>query len=95
MDQKKQRNRQKKYATQVAKVARDRELRQKRAAAKAGLEQRFLQHGAGVEKRRKWVGPRKFGEWMRALAERELDQAEKIYTAAGSNHRRLRKAAGM
>ena len=74
--QKKQRNRQKKYATQEAKVARDRELRQKRAAAKAGLEERFLQHRAGVEKRRKWVGPRKFGEWMRALAERELDQAE-------------------
>ena len=67
--QKKQRNRQKKYATQEAKVARDRELRQKRAAAKAGLEERFLQHRAGLEKRRQRVGPRKFGEWMREFSD--------------------------
>ena len=75
---KRSRSRQKKYATQALKAARDTELRQKRAAAKADLEERFLAHRARLEKRRKWHGPRKFGEWMRALAEHELEDTARF-----------------
>ena len=74
--QKRTRNRQKKYGTQELKKARDTELRRTRAAAKVGLEERFLEHRARLEKRKEWRGPRKFGGWMRGLAERELEQAD-------------------
>ena len=78
------RNRPKKYDTQELKTTRDKEMRQKRAAAKAGLEERFLTLRASLEKRRKWVGPRKFGEWIRGLAERELGQAEACQSGSSS-----------
>ena len=74
--QKRVRNRQKTYGTQELKKARDTELHRKRAAAKVGLEERFLAHRARLEKRKEWRGPRKFGEWMRGLAKRELEQAD-------------------
>lgn len=82
--QKRSRNRQKKYGTQVLKAARDKEMRQQRAATKADLEERFLAHRARLEKRKQWRGPRKFGEWMRALAERELEQAEACQSGSSS-----------
>jgi hypothetical protein len=74
--QKRTRNRQKRYGTQELKRARDAELRRQRAAAKVGLEERFLAHRARLEKRKGWRGPRKFGEWMWGLAERELEQTD-------------------
>lgn len=74
--QKRSRNRQKKYGTQALKAARDTELRRQRAATKADLEERFLAHRARLEKRKQWRGPRKFGEWMCGLAERELEQTD-------------------
>lgn len=51
----------------------------RRADRKAAVEQRFLEHRAAAEKLKRWHGPRKFCEWLLALAERELDAASDDY----------------
>ena len=38
-------------------------------------------HRARLEKRKRWVGPRKFDDWLRGLAERELGKADEAEAA--------------
>ena len=51
---------------------RGKEAARKRVERKASLKARFLEHRAVSEKRKAWEGPRKFEEWLFALAEQEI-----------------------
>lgn len=69
---KKTRKRARKYETAEAVKAREKECEKIRAAKRASTKQRFYEHRARLEARKKWQGPRKYEEWLLALAEREL-----------------------
>jgi hypothetical protein len=64
---------------------RGKEVARKRAERKASLKARFLEHRAAGEKRKEWEGPRKFEEWLFALAEQEMRPHERARLASHPN----------
>ena len=63
-------------------ATREKEAENKRRDRKADIKRRFVEHRATLETAKKWKGPRKFEEWLFALAERAMGDASEAEAAA-------------
>ena len=59
--------------------AREKQAAKTRAERKAQVKQRFLEHRKECEGRKDYTGPRKFEEWLLALAEAELEYGGNVF----------------